>query len=630
MNSSHFTGRVDMNTLYLAKGTIRVKPRGYWFTLGGEKGSFGYYPHLKDSKGRPVYPDTQLHGNLMMALEWLSELKHLGLDVKDEITSLVFVTDLKVSDASTWSNDRFQIKPRIEIDDGSRTVSPHMLAFMEMAYLEGIELQADIYIGYLKDRKELENLKASLSDAIQLMGSTGAFRSRGSGRGSFSMEWEKEMEFPPDESPQTQEEILYTVTSLLNFRNKPVEPGSYQNITTLRHITSEQFRGWLVRAYHELYDEWPSIEQVSGIRFSSLYPCICGNDEIKIAYPPPMSTLRSEDGSISDMTGRTGTEDDTASTLIRAKRKALPDDAFITDEHTPQVLRVSSEGRIRNALDDTFVSLSEGGLFVQEYIPSGQTFGNHLSFDVKADDQFMKRIHHILEKLYPLIKGCLFKPRIYGADEKDLSVENRYHLLTEPVAYNESLLSAGRWVLQKVNSKSNKAFRDGSNMLRLTTLMNYNTTLSRPRRPRIVFQPGSVLTEPINVKTISWKGFGRDARWLPVKTEHHLSVPEYSEYKIYNEEELAKELSNLSKSHIGFLRNFLNRNIPLKTLKRWAEDRLEKYRDKKKCDLADLYKKILDCIDEDPDGDRMRSFIEELIDRVRYIQWTKQQGGGKQ
>jgi len=618
-----------MNTLYLARGSIRVKPKGYWFTLGGEKGSFGYYPHLKDRNGRPVYPDTQLHGNLMMALDWLSELKNLHLDVNGRITSLVFVSDLKISDTSVWSDDRFQIKPRIEIDDEFRTVSTHMLAFLEMAYLEGIELQADIYTGYLKNRDELNRLKDQLSDAIQLMGATGAFRSRGAGRGSFSIEWDKDMEFLPEESPGIQQEILYTLTSLLNFRNKPVEPGSYQNITTFRHINSEQFRGWLVKAYHELYNEWPSIEQVSSIRFSSLYPSINKNDKIKIAYPPPMSTLRSEDGSITDMTGRPSTEDETASSLIRAKRKALPDDAFITDGHTPEVLRVSSEGRIRNALDDTFVSLKEGGLFVQEYIPSGQTFGNYLSFDVKADDKFLKRIYYILENLYPLIKGCLFEPSTNRPVEEDFSFPQSYYLLTEPVAYNESLLSAGEWVLQQDGSERTRSFRDGANMLKLTTVMNYNTTLSRPRRPRIVFQPGSVLVEPINGKTISWEGFGGDAKWLSVESEHKLSVPEPKRLRIREAEKLAEKLSKLSRSHIGFLRNFLNRNIPLKTLKRWAEDRLEKYRDKEKHDLAGLYKQILTCIDEDPDGDRMRSFLEEFIDRIRLLQWRNMKKEGE-
>ena len=41
--------------LYLAHGKLTVKAKGYWFTAGGAKGSFGYYPHLKDDEGFPYY-----------------------------------------------------------------------------------------------------------------------------------------------------------------------------------------------------------------------------------------------------------------------------------------------------------------------------------------------------------------------------------------------------------------------------------------------------------------------------------------------------------------------------------------------------------------------------------------------
>jgi len=60
--------------LYLAHGKLTVKAKGYWFTAGGAKGSFGYYPHLKDDEGFPIYPDTQIRGDLLMAVKVLRNI----------------------------------------------------------------------------------------------------------------------------------------------------------------------------------------------------------------------------------------------------------------------------------------------------------------------------------------------------------------------------------------------------------------------------------------------------------------------------------------------------------------------------------------------------------------------------
>ncbi|MCX7634715.1 MAG: hypothetical protein N2Z74_03100, partial [Syntrophales bacterium] len=61
-------------SLLYACGVLRVTAQGLWFTAGGDKGSFGFYPHLRDRRGLPVYPDTQLHGDLRMAASWLQHL----------------------------------------------------------------------------------------------------------------------------------------------------------------------------------------------------------------------------------------------------------------------------------------------------------------------------------------------------------------------------------------------------------------------------------------------------------------------------------------------------------------------------------------------------------------------------
>ncbi|MCP4107478.1 MAG: hypothetical protein GY749_18365 [Desulfobacteraceae bacterium] len=79
---------MENKNLFLAKGKIKVSAKGYWFTAGGEKGSFGYYPHLKSPDRYPVYPDTQIHGDLRMSASWLSDLCHPT--VSKDMTELIF------------------------------------------------------------------------------------------------------------------------------------------------------------------------------------------------------------------------------------------------------------------------------------------------------------------------------------------------------------------------------------------------------------------------------------------------------------------------------------------------------------------------------------------------------------
>ncbi|MEA1969846.1 MAG: hypothetical protein U9N77_16720, partial [Thermodesulfobacteriota bacterium] len=60
--------------LFGADIILTVKAAGYWYTSGGVKGSFGYYPHLKDDHGLPFFPDTQVRGNLKTAVQWYCNL----------------------------------------------------------------------------------------------------------------------------------------------------------------------------------------------------------------------------------------------------------------------------------------------------------------------------------------------------------------------------------------------------------------------------------------------------------------------------------------------------------------------------------------------------------------------------
>ena len=53
----------EPKNLYLYEEVLSVTAKGYWYTAGGGKSSFGYFPHLKDRNNFPIYPDTQLHGD---------------------------------------------------------------------------------------------------------------------------------------------------------------------------------------------------------------------------------------------------------------------------------------------------------------------------------------------------------------------------------------------------------------------------------------------------------------------------------------------------------------------------------------------------------------------------------------
>ncbi|RMG04482.1 MAG: hypothetical protein D6726_03265 [Nitrospirae bacterium] len=618
-----------MSGLYLARGKIRVTASGYWFTAGGEKGSFGYYPHLKDMNGYPVYPDTQLHGNLMMALDWLSDLKQ-AVPGSEEVTSKVFVTDLCLSDRSEWKHDRYQVKPRIKINE-KRTVAEHMLGFLEMAYLEGLELQAEIFAGYMKTVEELQTLKRYLSEAVLLLNSMGAFRSRGFGRGNFTLSWGEDIVITPLESSHGVEECFYTLTNLTNFRNKPIEPGSYQNIRTLTKITPEQLRGWLVRVYHDLYDEWPGEEDLSKLRISSLYPCLTEADRLVPSFPASISTLREDGGKIVDMAGRTYSGDEEqASSMVRAKRKTLPENCYVTNELPFRVFRAPVNTRIRNHLDDSFVSREKGGLFAQEFIPAGTRFGGTINFITDADPLFMKKVTYILRNVHPLIKGTIFEPSLEDRSVKPDEDGEGLYLLTEPLPYSETLFKEGEWKQERGRGGRLTAWREGVSLLNIGTIRRYNTTLERPRRPRIVCEAGSVLTEPVKMKTLAWKGFGaegvlHDVRGLPApgRVSHEAKADPVAL-------QLARSLSGISKSHTGFLRNFLNRNIPLPTLREWAKDRLDKFEKKERKELKDLYDTIIKKMDEDTDGDAMRNFIHDLIEQIRLERWKSELREGKE
>jgi hypothetical protein len=241
-------------TLYMAKGALCVNARGYWFTGGGEKGSFGFYPHLKTGSNLPVFPDTQVQGDLRMAASWL---KNLDLPITDELFDKVFGKDgqdasalLRIGDLtlaarslSQWHTDRFQVKARIQIQDSTHTVEEHMLMEKELAYLEGLELEAPVYLGYFKREGELDFAKERLEEAAGFLSGFGGGRSRGYGRGEVTLQWNAKNQAisfkSPGATPKGDSFLLFLET-LVNFRNKPTEPGGTQHLSSQDFISREQ------------------------------------------------------------------------------------------------------------------------------------------------------------------------------------------------------------------------------------------------------------------------------------------------------------------------------------------------------------------------------------------------------
>lgn len=466
-------------TLFLAKGRIKAKAHGYWFTSGGEKAAFGFYPHLKDTEGYPVFPDTQLHGDLRMAARWFLKLhgdekgdviiKVFGDEPKGESRnkpSRLFLTDLTLTNDSKriWRQERFEIKPRIAIDDKKRTVSEHMLVNMEASYMEGIELEAGFYLGYFDDEDEFNRAKRLIGGSISLLSGFGQSRSRGYGRAELEIEWAEDERIAFDainnsiEKATYPAQLDYFLKALINMRNKPVQPGSTQFLPSRYAITEDQVRGWFVRSYHSLFDSWPEYEEMKSLSFSWVYPAWHERDQFFYGIPPAMTTLKNEEGSIKDIEGRNQSTKEEEKTdqenFFSTKTKPLPKDYFVTADNSPSVFRIETERRIRNQIEDNFATPKDGGLFVQELVHKGQYLGGTIKLLRKADETFQQRAIFILQNIKPVIGGTIFEPVLNvnkvsngdngnkkeeadnPSDEKPLS-----YLVVTPIPFDSSLVN---------------------------------------------------------------------------------------------------------------------------------------------------------------------------------------------
>lgn len=656
----------DKKPFCYVKGTVTVDAKGYWYTSGGDKGSFGYYPHLKKQEnGRlyPVYPDTQIHGDLKMAALWLCELqkscnstyskelvyKIFGYDSKDEkqknkpLPSLVFVTDLELTNKDVWKDEYFQVKPRISIDDETRTNEEHMLVSLEMAFMNNKRINADIYISGHLIEHELRMAKQLLKDSANLLSGFGAFRSRGYGRGKVDIDWNDKTQkiILPEQRDNMDKQVIcgegaksfvYGLRLLVNFRNKQIDPGTTQLLTSQTAITSEQLRAWFVKTYNFIYGEWPTFDELDGISFPTLYPSRIEDDGISIGYPPAMTTIRNEKEEIRDMAGRKSVEKDKdverddRDNFFSTKTKPLLSGSFVTDEDEPVAIEALKRKRIRNSTSSNFATI-EDGLFVQEYIYQDTSFGGVITIaDITAE--FSKKARFILKKIKPVINGCLFESSIQNYGREEFS-ENSYLLVTRPIEFSpdDNLLnfrSCG------YNENAGRMSIDNANQITLSSVRGYNTTLCRPRKQRIVVAPGSVICkESKNEDTkkshsdalLRWKGFGKDFK----KIEKQHEPDKSPETPIFNNSEtnrfnpLIKELleENFTRAQAGIFREFMNQKRSINEIKRVIEHRIEKYREKNRSAHEELYTTMQGFID---DRKKLTAFINYMLDGL-YMKW---------
>lgn len=625
---------MNSNNLYLLKGKLTVQAKGYWFTAGGQKGSFGYYPHLKDESGHPIFPDTQIHGDLKMAANWLIRVdntydkqlmeKIFGADRNQTGSSLLKVTDLRMK-TRNHPEKLFENKPRIKIDDTTGTVQKQLLAFRELAFLEGRELEARLYLGYFSSEDEMHKAKKLVSACVDFLSGFGGFRSRGYGRGTVRVDFEQEETVTAEPVESVESHLPYMIKALVNFRSKMVDQGNSQQLSTLYHITSGQFRAWFVNTYHAMFGQWPDFKDLSSIIFPTLYPCM----ENAFAWPAPMSTLKNENDRVADLQGKdeAGQEpNQPEENFFNTKTKGLGNGYYVTNE--PAVSeKIQTEYRVRNSMDDCFITRDDG-LFVQELVKKDTCFGGVLEFRT-PDTEFSQKASSILMHVKPVIKGTLFalclpEPEAPSWWNEPLESSATAYLVTEPVKFHPELLPDEALETRDTGNSSAAS----NHQVSLKTFQNFNTMLGRPRRNRIMIEPGSVFGYAIPGHTITWSGFGRSHIPFGSRHEHENKEKDGLVRTItHTGQETKRVRSKLSRggewadknwvitrSQAGLLRQYLHPGLDPEYIRQNLEERIEKYEAKSQETL--LLEQILSKL-KSPNGmTAMKSFITEYLDEL--------------
>lgn len=599
---------------YLA--TLRVAARGYWFTAGGQKGSFGYFPHLRDRQGLPVYPDTQVIGDLKMAAGWLSTLTsetaplgHLfgrgggdeqGFDSHD---SCLKAGDLALDShsRSNWHPERFEVKSRIQINESSRTVAEHFLVDLELARLDECILEAPLLLTVPVE--DLDRMAAFLRDAARLLCGFGAFRSRGYGRGAATITDFAEISLAghADSQPtfHNDERRYYALTALTNVRSKPIDPGHAQIVPTCESLLPGQLKGWLARAYSVTFGSWPHPEQMAQITISGLYPSPSTD---VLTWPPPMTTLTDADGNTKDMWGKTFEETEQQENFFSGKVRPL---TCHTVTETPHIWSYSVETRMRNAVNDSFVT-EENSLYAQEFLLAGTIFTGFVELAPEIDPDFAERIRSLLAGTVPRINGALFKPTLGGPCPRYGMTADQPELLAAPRPFSLDM-------------------RQDDNRITVATLRGYNTMCKRPRRGRVMVTPGSILQQGGNGGEQSWPGFSSH-ELLPVTGAHTCAgtsqvVLEPRRYLCT----LSDKQISISSAQAGQLRLLLHPALTSEAICRMLEHRIEKYnaRDREKV-LCSLLEDLIAMIKKEG-LTKLRRAVRDVTEQLALSRWMRKQ-----
>ena len=643
-----------MSELILIKGKLSAAAKGFWFTSGGEKGAFGYYPHLKNSRRQPVYPDTQVQGDLRMAANWLLArgykgdkntaykklfekiFGHGGIKGEPEksANSMFYPTDLtlKADSIGKWIDKRFVVKTRIAIDDDRRNVEKHMLVDLELAWLDGLNLESTLYLGYFKTEEEAKTAWTFLQDALPLLSGFGAFRSRGFGRGKLKLDnWEQveKIIFQSETAGDYQKErsVPYFLEALTNVRNKRIEPGRTQLVDSHYCITDKQLRSWFVNAYFHLNNKkWPTMDEIRTIHFPTLYPC---PDASHYYYPAPMTSLRLGEGRYEDMWGKERENDPDnkqnvsgqTSDAKQVKPKAVKENEFVSNK--PDVFTLQTKIRMRNALDADFQS-RKSGLFAQELIPAGTFFGGEIILEC-PDSEFARKAKQILFNLRPLIKGAAFLP-CCKARHSDALKTCEASLLIKPLM-GEKMIAMVRHITEPVNKLNSK-----TSSIRLTTLREYSTKLKRPRRNRMAIGAGSVLQEAVPEQTVYWNGCGKEygsveqnAEQITSPTGGKLETSKYAGIeKMIADLFALKDWKDhtLTRAQAGVLRDFLNPEILQPAALSMLNQRLLTHQKRQDKGQIRLYTDLVKVAGENG-MDGVRYYIRLLRQRLELAWWAK-------
>jgi hypothetical protein len=435
-------------------------------------------------------------------------------------------------------------------------------------------------------------------------------RSRGYGQGKASIVWEPAETIRLDREPESfSVPVRIDLEAQTNFRAKPLEPGTSQVLTSADRITSEQFKAWLASTYHSLYGNWPDAADMALVEVGEFLPV---NPDSRMGMPAGASVLRitrteKQSGKIETFyveanqyfakAERDQAEKDEQENFYKTKAKPLPQGWFVSLEGEPSVFGVDRDRRMRNRMEDDFVT-TDNGLFVQEFLPAGTVFATIIGF--RNQTGFTARASEIIRKVKPELRGCLFKTKTTAVPS--LAQDGDRHLVLRPLPFNEGYL------------KDENGEKDKDVQVQLSVHQRDNTVLGRPRRNRVVIAAGSLLETPVNGQTIPWS-VGERLAPPPV------GPADPGEKKAAKKARIDVSLK-ITSSQAGFLRELTHPCRGKKELEGLLQDRFDKHSERNETVLENVLNEIQKRLVTDG-TEAMRKFIHDYLEELAVRKWDE-------